>query len=274
MIKELEINSGLTVKVLTEFIRHELRKTGVQKGIIGLSGGIDSAVVAFLAEKALGKENLICLMMPYKTSSKESLSDAEKVVKKLGVSSCTVDITPMVDPYFEIFEDAGMLRRGNKMARERMSILYDFSSKENALVIGTSNKSEILLGYGTIFGDLASAINPVGDLYKTQVRELAEFLGVPDSIIKKPPSADLWSGQSDEEELGFSYKKVDRLLYYMVERRYSDSQLKDLGYESDFIKSVRGRIQKFHFKRVPPVIAKISGRTFGYEFRYARDWGK
>lgn len=213
-------------------------------------------------------------MMPYKTSSRESLKDAEKIVKNLGIRSLKIDITPMIDAYFKSFPEADNMRRGNKMARERMTILYDLSAKENTLVLGTSNKTELLLGYGTLYGDMASAINPIGDLYKTQVRQLAKDLGVPKEIVDKKPSADLWLGQSDEEELGFTYEEVDRLLYYLVDKRYTDKELIKLGFDKDFIKKVIKKIQASQFKRKLPIIAKISERTIDRDFRYARDWGK
>lgn len=272
--KVLEINSPLAKKILTGFIKNETTKVGFKKVVVGLSGGIDSSVSTYLAAMAMGKENVVGIMMPYKTSSRESLKDAEKIVKNLGIRSLKIDITPMIDAYFKSFPEADNMRRGNKMARERMTILYDLSAKENTLVLGTSNKTELLLGYGTLYGDMASAINPIGDLYKTQVRQLAKDLGVPKEIVDKKPSADLWLGQSDEEELGFTYEEVDRLLYYLVDKRYTDKELIKLGFDKDFIKKVIKKIQASQFKRKLPIIAKISERTIDRDFRYARDWGK
>jgi NAD+ synthase len=271
---DIEINSELVVKILTGFIKNETEKVGFEKVVLGLSGGIDSAVSAYLAAMALGKENVTGIMMPYETSSKESLADARLVIRETGIKSLKVDITPMIDAYFKSFPKADNMRRGNKMARERMTILYDHSAKENALVLGTSNKTELLLGYGTLHGDMASAINPIGDLYKTQVRQLARDIGVPKKIVEKKPSADLWHGQSDEEELGFTYKKVDGLLYYLVDKRYSEKELEKLGFEKDFINQIMKKIQASQFKRKLPVIAKISERTIDRDFRYARDWGR
>ena len=270
----LAIYPPLVTRILEGFIREELRKTGLPHIVVGLSGGIDSALSAYLAARAIGPENVIAIMMPYKTSSPESVADAQQVVDDLQVRSMTVEITPMVDAYFALFPDMSKLRRANKMARERMTILYDQSVALNALVLGTSNKTELLLGYGTIYGDMASAINPIGDLYKTQVRQLARYVGVPQSIIEKPPTADLWPGQSDESELGFTYEQVDRLLYYMVDKRYTFAELHELGYELDFVDQVFRRIQRSQYKRRLPLIAKVSARTIDRDSRYPRDWGR
>lgn len=270
----LEINCSLVKKILTGFIKNETTKVGFKRVVVGLSGGLDSSVSAYLAKLALGKENVTGIMMPYKTSSKESLEHAKSVIRALGIKSIKVDITPMIDAYFQSFPEADNLRRGNKMSRERMTILYDHSVKESALVLGTSNKTELLLGYGTLYGDMASAINPIGDLYKTQVRQLAGDLGVPKKIVNKKPSADLWIGQSDEEELGFTYEDVDRLLFYLVDKRYSEKELLRLGFDKGFIRNIIKRIQVSQFKRKLPVIAKISERTIDRDFRYARDWGR
>ncbi len=271
---ELAIHCGNVTSLLTDFITQENRKAGFSRVVLGLSGGIDSAVAAHLATLALGAGNVLCALLPFRTSGKDSLDDARRVVRKLGVESVTVDISPMVDSYFAGFPDAEPLRRGNKMARERMSILYDLSAAREGLVLGTSNKTEILLGYGTIHGDLASAINPLGDLYKTQVRQLALHLGVPASIRNKPPSADLWPDQSDEEEMGLSYEEVDRILYRLVDRRRSCKALLEEGFPVELVDRIRERIRSSQFKRRTPLIAKLSMRTVGIDFRYPRDWGR
>jgi len=272
MLSELKRNYPALTKLLTQFIQEEVTRIGLHKTVIGLSGGIDSALSAFLTSAALGPENVLCLMMPYKTSSAESLIDAERVIKQLGVRSERIDITPMVDPFFQIEPDMGNIRMGNVMARQRMIVLYDRSSRENGIVIGTGNKTEILLGYTTLFGDSACAINPLGDLYKSQVWKLAAYLDIPKEIIEKAPSADLWEGQTDETELGVSYKRVDELLYFMVDERLSTDELIAKGFEESFVTKITGMIQRAQFKRVPPVIAKISQRTIGVDFRYPRDW--
>ncbi|MGB2960716.1 MAG: NAD+ synthase [Bacteroidota bacterium] len=269
----LSINREFVRKILVEFIRDETRNAGFERGIVGLSGGVDSAVCAFLAAEAFGHENVIAVMMPYRTSSPESLSDAEAVVTALGVRSEVVDISPMVDPFLDRAGIRDNVRSGNVMARQRMIVLYDVSSREEGLVLGTSNKTELLLGYGTLFGDMASALNPLGDLYKTQVWQLAEHLGVPGHIIEKRPTADLWEGQTDEDELGFSYTRVDHLLYLLVDERRTDEELGASGFEEGMIDRVKKMVARNQFKRRPPVIAKISHRTVNIDFRYPRDWG-
>lgn len=267
------LNIPQTLKVLDIFVRHELNRFGITKAVLGLSGGVDSALSAFLTARTIGAENVHCVMMPYRTSSPDSITDAEKVIAALGCSCERLEITPMVEPFFEADPEMDKVRKGNVMARMRMIVLYDRSAKHRALVIGTSNKSEGLLGYSTHYGDSASAINPLGDLYKSQVWELAEAVGVPDSILQKAPSADLWVGQISEEELGMRYREVDVLLYYMVDCRETDEELLARGYETSLIEKVRTRIRNAQFKRMPPVIAKIAERTINTDFRYPRDWG-
>jgi NAD+ synthase len=269
----IPVNTPVLRRILVGFVANEVRKVGVARVVLGLSGGVDSALAAFLAAEALGPQNVLGIRMPYKASSRESLEHAELVVQATGIATETIDITPQIDAYFARFPDAPALRRGNKMARERMTILYDHSASWQGLVLGTSNKTELLLGYGTLHGDMASALNPLGDLYKTQVWALAEAVGVPQPIVAKQPSADLWQGQTDEHELGFSYREVDRLLYLMVDERYEDEELLRAGFTAEFIARVRGLVQRSQFKRRLPVIAKVSARTIDRDFRYARDWG-
>jgi NAD+ synthase len=267
-------NVALVHRILTSFIANEVRKVGVERVVVGLSGGVDSAVSAMLAADALGKANVLAIEMPYRLSSEESLRHADAVVAASGIGSMRIDITPQIDAYFERFADADRTRRGNKMARERMTILYDHSARWKALVLGTSNKTELLLGYGTLHGDMASAVNPLGDLYKTQVWALAEHIGVPAEIVHKQPSADLWKGQTDEAELGFGYREVDALLYLMVDQRYSTPELIAAGFPEAFVRRVTEMVRASQFKRRLPVIAKISNRTIDRDFRYARDWGR
>ena len=269
---DLDLDANITEGYLTAFIREELTKAGFHRVVLGLSGGLDSATVAYLSVKALGKENVIAAVMPYKSSNMENIKDADKIISVLDIKRHHFDITSIVDPYFEKFRDADNTRRGNMMARARMCVLYDLSKMENALVIGTSNKTEILLGYGTIFGDLASAINPLGDLYKTQVKLLAKHLGVLDKIITKAPSADLFVGQTDESDYGFTYSEADKLLYLLVDERCTPAQCEKLGFDKKFIDLVIAKIIKNQFKRSTPIIAKLSNRTIGIDFRYPRDW--
>jgi NAD+ synthase len=270
---DLKLPPRIVREMLVQFIRDEVRNAGFSRGIVGLSGGVDSALVTLLAAEALGKDNVTALLLPYRTSNPASAADAARVALQAGVRTETVDITPMVEPFFHSGNGMDNVRKGNVMARQRMIVLYDRSARESALVIGTSNKSEILLGYGTQFGDTACALNPIGDLYKTQVWQLAEEAGVPADIIGKKPTADLWEGQTDETELGFSYKLADRLLYCMVDERRTDPELIELGFEKNFILKVRELVRRNQFKRRPPVIAKISHRTVNVDFRYSRDWG-
>lgn len=270
---DLAINTDLARKILTGFIHSEITRAGFSKALLGLSGGLDSSLACYLAAEALGPENVLAVRMPYKSSSPLSMEHAGLVIQALGVQSLDVEITAMVDPLFDRFPDANKTRRGNAMARARMIVLYDQSEAFRGLVVGTGNKTEILLGYTTLYGDSASAINPLGDLYKTQVRQLARALGVPQEIIEKAPSADLWAGQTDEGELGFTYQRVDQLLNLLVDERYNPADCVEAGFDEKFVRAVVERIRRNHFKRVMPPIAKLTNRTVGYDFLYLRDWG-
>lgn len=269
----LAVNLELVEPLLLGFLRNEVRRVGFTKVVLGLSGGIDSTLSAYLAARALGPENVHAVRMPYATSSRETMDHAELVARELNLRMSTIPITPQIDAYFSLFPDASRLRRANKMARERMTILYDQSAADGALVVGTSNKTELLLGYGTIFGDMASALNPIGDLYKTQVRAICELLGAPRVIIDKNPTADLWAGQTDEAELGFTYAEVDRLLVRMVDLRMRTEELIAEGFDPEFVARIAKMVQTSHYKRRLPIIAKLSARTIDRDFRYARDWG-
>ncbi|RME08446.1 MAG: NAD+ synthase [Anaerolineae bacterium] len=270
---DLTINTDLARGVLTRFIRSEIGRAGFSRAVIGLSGGIDSALSCFLTAEALGPENVLAVRMPYRTSSPDSLEHAQQVIEKTGVQSVTIPITEMVEPLFARFPEMSATRCGNVMARARMIVLYDQSEAFGGLVVGTGNKTEILLGYSTLYGDSACALNPIGDLYKTQVRQLAAAVGVPQEIIAKPPSADLWVGQTDEGELGFTYAEVDQLLYLLVDERFSLHDCVLAGFQAEFVQAVWERVRRNQFKRMLPPIAKLSNRTVGYDFLYLRDWG-
>ena len=270
---DLSIHTDLAKKILTGFIKSEITRVGFTRAVIGLSGGIDSALSCALAAEALGPENVLALRMPYKTSSADSLVDAEKTATRFGVKMETIEITPMVEPMIQLDPKISNLRKGNLMARARMIVLYDQSEVFKGLVIGTSNKTEILLGYTTLWGDMASALNPIGDLYKTQVRQLSRAMNLPQSVIDKAPSADLWKGQTDEGELGFTYGEVDKLLYLLVDGRFSVEDCIAAGFDKKFVDQVVERIRRSQYKRMMPPIAKLSQRTVGYDFLYLRDWG-
>lgn len=271
--KALEINTDLVRRILTNFVREELTKVGYTRAVVGVSGGIDSAVTCAIAAEALGPENVLAVRMPYRTSNPASLADAQLLIDQLGVPSETVEITPMVEPLFARFPDMDHRRRGNVMARQRMIILYDLSEAWHGLVIGTGNKTEAMLGYTTLYGDSACAINPLGDLYKTQVRQMAAALNIPEPIRTKPPSADLWPDQTDEGEMGFSYDEVDQVLFLLFDRGYTIPEVVEQGFAEPFVRRVWKIVQRNQYKRLTPVIAKLSGRTIGRDFRYARDWG-
>ena len=267
----LRIDEALVRRMLVAFLRDETAKSGHKRVVVAVSGGIDSAAVAALAVEAMGAKNVTALFMPYRTSSPQSAEHARLVAKTFGFALDEIDISPQVDAYLSRLGDVDRIRRGNKMARERKTIEYD-RSWPDALVLGTSNKTELLLGYGTRYGDMACDLNPVGDLYKTQLRELAVLLGVPDVVVRKPPTADLWVGQTDEQELGFTYAQADLILYHMIDRRLRPDALVAAGFDAKLVHGIRERVRRSHFKRVMPLIAKVSLRTVGHDFLYPRDW--
>jgi NAD+ synthase len=267
---ELEIDTDIARRIIAEFIRGQLRQAGFERAVLGLSGGIDSALVAFLTAEAIGPDSLLSVLMPYRTSSPASRADAEAVVEQLGCASEVVDISPMVDGFFGPESDASPVRRGNFAARMRMSVLYDRSVVWGGLVVGTGNKTESLIGYTTVFGDSACAFNPIGDLYKSQVRQMAEAMGVPDAIIRKAPSADLWPGQTDETEAGFSYPVLDRLLFWLIDKRRSIDEVVALGFDRALVERVDRMVAGAEFKRQVPPIAKLGPRTAGVDYLYPR----
>jgi NAD+ synthase len=270
---EVAIDTDVARRVIAGFIRGQLRQAGFERAVVGLSGGIDSGLVAFLTAEAIGADRLLCVLMPYRTSSPESRADAEEVVRRLGCPSEVVDISPMVDGFFGQGAgdaEASQVRRGNFMARMRMAVLYDRSVTFGGLVVGTGNKTESLIGYTTIYGDSACAFNPIGDLYKSQVRQMAAAVGIPETIIRKAPSADLWPGQTDETEAGFSYHELDRLLYWRIDRRRSIPEMTDLGFERELVERVDRMVAAAEFKRQVPPIAKLGPRTAGVDYLYPR----
>jgi NAD+ synthase len=274
--ENLQIDTAVAHRILVDFIHDEICRTGLSRAVIALSGGIDSALSCALAAEALGPQNVLAICMPYASSSPASLADAQLVIQQTGVQSETFEITDMVKPLIASLPLAtanSRKRAGNAMARARMIVLYDRSVGFSGLVVGTSNKTEILLGYTTLYGDSASAVNPLGDLYKTQVRQLARYMRLPAPVLDKAPSADLWIGQTDETELGFTYERVDQLLYLLVDQRYLPEECVTAGFEPEFVKQVIDQIRRNQFKRMLPTIAKISNRTIGYDFLYLRDWG-
>lgn len=270
----LKIDCRMVEKILTAFIKDSVLKNNFRNAVVGVSGGLDSAVVLALCKKALGAAHTFALLLPYRASDPDSLRHGKMACRKFKVAFEVIDISPAVDAYFERFPAATRLQVGNKCARERMAVLYDHSARKKALVSGASNKSELLIGYSTQFGDSACAFQPIGDLYKTQVFELARHLGVPAEIVAKKPSADLWPGQTDEEEIGIAYKDLDVLLHLMVDMRWDEGEIIERGFKLPLIRRVRRMIVDSQFKRTMPPVAKLHARTIGIDFRYLRDWNK
>jgi NAD+ synthase len=277
---ELAIDTDVARRVIAGFIRGQLRQAGFERCVLALSGGIDSGLVAYVVAEAIGADKLLCVLMPYRTSSPASRADAEAIVDALGCRSELVEITAMVDGYFgrdgdlgaggEAARDASPVRRGNFMARARMAVIYDRSVTFGGLVVGTGNKTESLIGYTTLFGDSACAFNPIGDLYKSQVRQMAAAMGVPTQVIAKAPSADLWPDQTDEGEGAFSYPLLDRILYWRIDRRRSIDELVEMGFERELVERVERLVATSEFKRQVPPVAKLGPRTAGVDYLYPR----
>lgn len=272
----MALDCALAEKVLVRFLRDELTRTGLSRLVLGVSGGVDSSVAALLAVRAVGPGNVVGLAMPSAESSPQSLDDAQEIA---ALGGFTLGVVPIADAaaallaqVSDVAGDVTPLRKGNLLARLRMIALYDRSAAVHGLVVGTSNKSELLLGYGTIHGDLASALNPLGDLWKCQVRELARHLGCPERLAAKAASPDLWAGQTTEGELGFSYDLADAILHRIVDLRRPPDAVVAEGFDERIVRRIESMIVRNQFKRGMPVIAKLSTRTVGWEFRYPRDW--
>lgn len=270
----LDIHPETVENLLVYFIKDTIYRNNFKNGIVGVSGGIDSAVALALTQRALGSQHTFALLMPYRVSSKDSLADGKKICEQLDVAYEIIDISLSVDAYFNRFPTDNKILLGNKCARERMSVLYDFSARKKALVVGTSNKSEMLIGYSTLYGDSAAAFLPLGDLYKTQVFQLARHLNIPGNIIKKKPSADLWENQTDEGEIGVTYKELDEILYLSIDCRLSEVEIEEAGYSRENIQKIKGMIVNSQYKRTMPPVCKMHARTIGMDFRYLRDWNK
>lgn len=256
----LKIDPEKTKNIIVEFISDEVKKAGLKGGVIGLSGGLDSAVVLYLTVEALGEKNVLALILPYKESSPENIRDAEELAKIKKVKAVKLDITPLVEPYFSVRKGIDNLRKGNYLARTRMAIIYDFSKELDYMVIGTSNKSERLLGYFTLWGDMACGIAPIGDIYKTQVRELAKHIGVPDKIIKKVPSADLWKGQADEKEIGAKYERIDMIFHMFYDLKWGKDWIVAENFSEEEIELVFNRFRSSEYKRRMPIFPIITSR--------------
>jgi NAD+ synthetase len=261
----LALDAALTEEWLVRFLRDEMKRRGFEHAVIGVSGGVDSAVTAYLATKALGAANVVGVRMPYRTSSPESLAHAQLVIDALGIEARTLDITPAVDGYLANEPDADAARRGNVMARVRMIALFDLSAKHRAIPLGTGNKTERLFGYFTWHADDSPPINPLGDLFKTQVWALARHLGVPAVIVGKAPSADLVVGQTDEGDFGISYAKADEILNWML-NGYSEDDLVARGFDAAQVALVRKRLATTHWKRRLPTVAMISSSAIGESY--------
>ncbi len=269
--RRLTLNAPLAVAVLTDFIRDAVANSGTRGVVLGLSGGVDSALAAALAAAALGPAAVHALLLPYRTSHPSSEADARAVALQLGVDHRVIDISPMIDAYFAVETGASPARQGNKMARERMTILFDQAKKLDCLVLGTSNKTEILLGYSTVFGDNASSLNPLGDLYKRQVWQLARHLGLPPQVLSKAPSADLWPDQTDESELGVTYQVADEVLCLLFDLGLRPPEVVERGYAAAAVDRIVKLEAANRFKRRLMLIGRLSGSAINLDQEIPRD---
>jgi NAD+ synthase len=270
----LDLNYPLVEKFITYFIKEESLSNKFKSGVIGVSGGVDSALVAALSVKALGSKNVFGLIIPYKLSSPESAEDAVMLCKKIGIDYEIINISEIAESYFKHVANIDKVRVGNYLSRIRMSILFDKARERDSIVVGTSNKSEIMLGYTTWYGDIAAGIYPIGDLYKTQIFALSKYMKIPEKIVKKEPTADLWPGQRDEDELGAPYKTLDEIMYYFIDERKKEKEIISMGFDSAIVKNTIKRIYGTQFKRTLPPAAKFSSRTLGLDFLYPHDVNK
>ncbi len=268
----LKLNAELACAALAHFIKDAVDNSGTQGLVLGISGGVDSALAAALAVRALPPERVHALFLPYRATDPRSAGDAAAVAATYGLALRTIEITAQVDAYFDREEpEADRVRRGNKMARERMSILFDQAKRTGSLVLGTSNKTEILLGYSTVFGDNASSLNPNGDLYKQQIWQLSEHLGVPAAVLEKQPSADLWPGQTSEAELGFDYRIADEILYLLFDLGLSSDEVVERGYPEPIVLRIVALEKQNRFKRRMMLIARLSGSAVNLDREIPRD---
>jgi len=260
MAVDLSIDAGAVAEELRQFISRRVKRAGAQGVVLGLSGGLDSSTAAFLAVEALGRERVWPFLLPYRTSSAPTIEDAELVAKELALDAQVIDVTRQIDAYFETIGERTPLRVGNKVARERMSILYDHAKAKGGVVLGSGNRTERLLGYTTLWGDMACDLAPLGGLFKTQARALARAIGVPDRIVRKTPTADLWPGQTDEGELGISYETADAVLHLLVDRHLGERQIVALGYHQSDVARVRRLLRSSaHKRRLPPAPPRPKG---------------
>ena len=268
----LALHEGLALAALESFVADAVATAGARGVTVGLSGGVDSALAAALAARALGSGRVHAIFMPYRTSSPESARDAAAVAECLALPLATLSISAQIDAYFDAVDPAAdAVRRGNKMARERMTILFDQAKKLGCLVLGTSNKTEILLGYSTVFGDNASSFNPLGDLYKQQVWQLSRALGLPRAVVDKRPSADLWPGQTDEDELGFDYATADEVLYLLFDQGLLEAEVVERGYPEPVVRRIVALERANRFKRRLMLIARLSGSAINLDREIPRD---